>query len=290
VDLKKFFIFSAFCFFTAAANQVAAKAICESNSFYFASNSDLIAERLQQADCAKNPTLFGFDPYHAPKSSESPEEGLRLVKRRIALAKQKGCKTHIYLEGPKGPTGSTWNEKEKQRYEAARANHSNWYTTGWWEHTKTEILKFQDHYSVEIDNLQRVEDIRYDKEGYRKFLTKFCEFKSENEKLTGMPMPKLTAKNVSRDQMKVVAEFAANPTTQNCISEFAISEAGSNQVGSEARKAGIAVYRAPKFIDTYNYRAMIPRHASCHRPPVRGLATAAPAILSDSAQQELSTP
>lgn len=212
-----------------------------------------------------------------------------MVQNRINLAKQKGCKTHIYLEGPKGPTAGVWLKSEKDRYEAARAQHPNWYTTGWWEYTKKEILKFQDHYSIEIDNVQRAHDIGWGGKGYQNFLTKYCEFKAEKERQTGKSMPKFTAKNVTEAQMRIVVAFAKNPSTQNCISEFAISEAGTDYVHTIAKGAGIAVYRAASRAETNNYQARIPRHESCQKAPARSLASEGAPRLTNSAQQEVST-
>ena len=179
-----------------------------------------------------------------------------------------GWRLHVYLEGPGGPTGSTWAPDECQRVQAAariyvsvpvpasdRCQDDNaawmreWNQTGFFRQLQQQLIELQPLGvdSVEVDNLSRAGYGDGAAQTLSDFIIRFNNGKAANNTI------KLLLKNIATPA-ELDALVAASP--RSAIADYMILEEGfQNQwcaLQSRARQYGIV---AAFSWSTFDYHA-----------------------------------
>lgn len=193
--------------------------------------------------------IVGGDPSDGrDKKDPDPTSEGWIFLENMAAAKTAGLKRHVYLEGPKGPTGSNgfqsdeWlrlvNAAKKYGIDAnTKEGMEQWNTSGWKEFTNEQILHYdrQGFETFEIDNLGRAIGIGESSEGLIAYLKEFSEWK----KLHKVKM-KLVLKNQSETNLiDIAAEvLSKNPghLDRALFADFAISERSEDNPSDQEQK------------------------------------------------------
>ncbi len=203
-----------------------------------------------------NNVLIGFDAGNIPDGA-------------LGLAKSKGAKLHIYVEGPGGVTGSSgWAADELARVKAAARSVGidtsqsqsswmrEWNSSGYKAFTRKQLADFkrQGFDSAEIDNLYNDSSIG---EGGSRVNGMINFYKTYASWWRNGEVPRLMIKNNDEEQLRAVASaISSGALPRAMFSDFAIAEQG---VGSNrATQAQIAKTFGVQMInsnDTYNYDA-----------------------------------
>lgn len=198
--------------------------------------------------------LVGFDAGGIPMEGEIDNDS-------FATARDLGAELEIYVEGPGGKTGDTWDPGEEARVKAAaksvgidtrqkgwRAKH--WDTQGWKDFTFRQLSYYRGigFNAGEIDNLDRVI------KGPEQLVAFYKEY---GERQTAGELPQLVMKNISvEDTAAVIDAIKSGELPRTMFAEFHIFECGNSddwkEVDDLTRTQGI---RTVPSRDTYNYDA-----------------------------------
>lgn len=216
-----------------------------STYFYFSSSHDALSvlntpqAKLLLAQYSE--VIAGIDAGGDTRSSEFLD--------RVQKMRGFGWKLHVYLEGPGGPTGSSWSADECMRVHAAAQLYiskpippedqcqddssawmKEWNDTGFFKQLEDQLhdLQLLGVESVEVDNLYRA--------GYgdgarpiSEFVTRFVKGKAADNSI------RLLLKNVSSPS-ELDAILAASPRTE--IANFMILEEDLNSQWCAIQAAG----------------------------------------------------
>lgn len=202
--------------------------------------------------------MVGIDPNNSPAKQ----------KEILRVAREKGAKTHVYLEGRGGPTGSSgWESSEWRRTQRAAASLNppiqltsqsdsspgmrEWNRRGWQEHSirQAREARGQGFDSVEVDNINRMngDNVGRTLEFYRRYAGEYSKG----------DMPTLMMKNHSLDELKAISrEMQAGRIPREMFSDFHIFENDSGGLSSQIRALTQSMgIRTIASNNTYSYRA-----------------------------------
>jgi hypothetical protein len=221
--------------------------------FMFASKT-LPVSVIRKAKEKYGRVLVGFDAGGIPMSGEVDNDS-------FAVARDLGAELEIYVEGPGGKTGDTWDPGEEARVKAAaksvgidvrekgwRTKH--WDTHGWKDFTFKQLSYYRGigFNAGEIDNLDRTI------KGPDALVAFYREY---GERQLAGELPQLVMKNISVEDMTAVVEaMKASVLPRRMFSDFHIFECGRTDewkpVDDISKTQGI---RTVPSRDTYNYDA-----------------------------------
>jgi hypothetical protein len=221
--------------------------------FMFASKTLSIAS-IRKAKEKYGRVLVGFDAGGIPMNGETDNES-------FAVARDLAAELEIYVEGPGGKTGDSWDPGEEARVKAAaksvgidtkvkgwRTKH--WDTQGWKDFTFRQLAYYRGigFNAGEIDNLDRV----------IKGPTALVAFYKEyGARQTAGELPQLVMKNISVEDMGAVVDaLQSGNLPRMMFADFHIFECGNSdewkEVDDLSKTQGI---RTVPSRDTYNYDA-----------------------------------
>jgi hypothetical protein len=221
--------------------------------FMFASKT-LSVDAIRKAKAKYGRVLVGFDAGGIPMSGEIEGDS-------FAVARDLGAELEIYVEGPGGKTGDTWDPGEEARVKAAaksvgidvrqkgwRTKH--WDTHGWKDFTFKQLSYYRGigFNAGEIDNLDRTI------KGPEQLVAFYREY--AERQLAGA-LPQLVMKNISVEDMTAVVEaMKSSVLPRRMFADFHIFECGNTDewkpVDDISATMGI---RTVPSRDTYNYDA-----------------------------------
>lgn len=155
---------------------------------------------------------------------------------RVKKLRAQGWRVHVYLEGPGGPTGSSWSTDECQRVHAAAKIYvkalipsndtcnndraawmQEWNSTGFFKQLQRQLADLQPLGvdSVEVDNLYRAGYGPYEDKPLSDFIVRFNAGKASNNPI------RLLLKNIG-SPAELSAVMAASPRT--AIANYMIVE------------------------------------------------------------------
>ncbi len=221
--------------------------------FMFASKT-LSVDAIRKAKAKYGRVLVGFDAGGIPMSGEIEGDS-------FAVARDLGAELEIYVEGPGGKTGDSWDPGEVARVKAAAKSvgidvrekgwrPKHWDIHGWKSYTFTQFAYYRGigFNAGEIDNLDRV--IK-SPEALVAFYREYAERQLAGE------LPQLVMKNISVEDMTAVVEaIKASVLPRRMFSDFHIFECGDTDdwkpVDDISSPLGI---RTVPSRDTQNYDA-----------------------------------
>jgi hypothetical protein len=221
--------------------------------FMFASKT-LSIDRIKQAKAKYGRVLVGFDAGAIPMTGEITEDS-------VIAARDIDAELEIYVEGPGGVTGNTWNPGEMARVKAAAMSvgidtskpkwrEQEWNRDGWKVFTFQQLAYYRKigFNAGEIDNLEYVlltPDARID------FYKEYAARQSAGE------LPQLVLKNIPADDMtRIVAAVTRKELPRSMFSEFHIFECEDRDDWREVDEISKAIaIRTVPSRDTYNYDA-----------------------------------
>ena len=192
--------------------------------------------------------MVGFDAGNIPEAA-------------LKAAHDVGAELEIYVEGPGGPTGTSWSADEKARVKRASAKVGidtsksswmhEWDDWGWKAYAYMQLEEFlgEGYQAAEIDNLSRVLG-----EGNDKLIEFYQDY---GERCLAGHLPRMIMKNNSPAQMQAVLDAVlAGDLPREMFSEFHICEKGTgyNRKKLDEISAKMAV-RTVASNDTFNYDA-----------------------------------
>lgn len=221
--------------------------------FMFASKTLSIAS-IRKAKEKYGRVLVGFDAGGIPMNVETDNDS-------FAVARDLAAELEIYVEGPGGKTGDSWDPGEEARVKSAAKSvgidtkqkgwrTKQWDTQGWKDFTFRQLAYYRGigFNAGEIDNLDRV----------IKGPTALVAFYKEyGARQTAGELPQLVMKNISVEDMTAVIDaLQSGQLPRMMFADFHIFECGNSdewkEVDDLSKTQGI---RTVPSRDTYNYDA-----------------------------------
>ena len=148
----------------------------------------------------------------------------------MRAAKAAGLRRHAYLEGPGGNTAGSGMAREvaaaQSRARSYGVNTSNWVGTGWANFTREQIKRMNNNrnigplYSMEIDNMDNANGVKYSGPGLVKFLIQYQKWQVADGHKT-----KIVLKNLTPGMIRsVAAALRSGQVKRDTIAEYAIAE------------------------------------------------------------------
>jgi hypothetical protein len=221
--------------------------------FMFASKTLPVAA-IRKAKEKYGRVLVGFDAGGIPMNGEIDNDS-------FAVARDLGAELEIYVEGPGGKTGDSWDPGEEARVKAAaksvgidvrekgwRTKH--WDTQGWKDFTFRQLAYYRGigFNAGEIDNLDRAI------KGPEQLVAFYREY---GERQLAGELPQLVMKNISVEDMTAVVEaMKTSVLPRRMFADFHIFECGNTNEWHPVDEISAAQgIRTVPSRDTYNYDA-----------------------------------
>lgn len=223
-------------------------------AYYLFASDVLPVADISKAAREHSRIMVGFDAGNIPRSGPIEVEAFH-------VARKVGAELQIYVEGPGGPTGSSWARDEIERIAKAAASvgidatqpnwrRNHWDTGGWRSFTLKQLADYkqQGFQSAEIDNIGRVID---DVDGLIAF------YKQYDEECRSGRLPQLIMKNVGAEDVEaIVRAVESKSLRRELFSEFHICETScgydTRKIDAVTRRIGI---RTLESRNTFKYAA-----------------------------------
>jgi len=216
--------------------------------YFLFSSAGVSIPAIRSAHARYGNIMVGFDSGDIPAAS-------------LKVARELGAQLEIYVEGPGGPTGSSWSADERERVRKAaqsvgidtsRADwmKKEWDRHGWKEYAFRQLEGYlqQGYKSAEIDNLDRVIG---DSPGA--LITFYKEYAG---RVAAQKAPQLIMKNISETQLaQVVEAVKSGRLPRSMFSEFHISEKDSGNREKQGELTASIGIRTLASNNTYEYDA-----------------------------------
>jgi peptidoglycan hydrolase-like protein with peptidoglycan-binding domain len=185
----------------------------------------------------------------------------------IAAARAAGARTHVYVEGPGGVTGTQWTADELARTKARASQVGidtsrpqsawmrEWRAGGWKQFTRQQLSEFkrQGFESAEIDNLYNgisrdPENVRPDE--HVAFYSEYARWFRAGE------VPRLMLKNLDGPALSAVARAVDDGRLpRSMFADFHVAEENTGNMTEQTREAARLGITTVHTTDTHRYHA-----------------------------------